>query len=182
MSLHELIVKLSVWNITAVSEYTCTFVSCYWRKIENFILKKKYLIIPEMLIDIYNFIYGIYTCTFQKLCKILKKNYQWISNNEIKLFFHWLFFGCVTAMKIYIAIITTNLSLVHLISWWPSMYELVYCPMLGNQFIDNSTPTRFCKYRLQQPYTETWLVLCCIGDFQTNHTWWLCIRSSQADE
>lgn len=60
MSLHELIVKMSVWNITTVNKYTgtCTFVSCYWRKIEKFILKKKYLIlIPEMLTDIYNFIY-----------------------------------------------------------------------------------------------------------------------------
>lgn len=128
-------------------------------------------------VDRYIQFYIHYIHVLVKLCNILKKIIS-----ELENFFHWLFFGCVTAMKIYIAIITTNLSLVHLISWWPSMYELVYCPMLGNQFIDNSTPTRFCKYRLQQPYTETWLVLCCIGDFQTNHTWWLCIRSSQADE
>lgn len=122
MSLHELIVKMSVWNITTVNKYTgtCTFVSCYWRKIEKFILKKKYLIlIPEMLTDIYNFIYT---------SKIVQDLKQKLSVNY-KTFFYWWIFGCVAALKIFLAIIKTDLSLVHLISWCPFMYVLCWGPV-----------------------------------------------------
>lgn len=83
MSLHELIVKMSVWNITTVNKYTgtCTFVSCYWRKIEKFILKKKYLIlIPEMLTDIYNFIYT--SKIVQDLKQKLSGNFWLCCSNE----------------------------------------------------------------------------------------------------